>query len=76
MLQTRGKVAIIQKQIHPFKSKITLRQSNIAMENPPFVNDFPIGKGKFHCYVRLPECTIPQNTIQMNPFWKAIAKIF
>ena len=34
----------------------TLRSANIAMENPPIVDVFPIGKGGFPaCYVSLPE---------------------
>ena len=44
-----------KKYLKPPRS-ITLRKSNIAMENPPFVNEFPIGKGEFPAsYVRLPE---------------------
>ena len=41
----------------------TLPKTNIAMENGPFENVFPIKMGIFHCYVSVPEGSPPISKI-------------
>ena len=60
-MDAEGAVLVAGARGSPFGETVTsdflytLRKTNIAMENGPFEDVFPIENGIFHCYVSLPE---------------------
>ena len=64
-----------------WRSPATLRLTNIAMENGPFEDVFPIQNGIFHYYVSLPKGTWLVRLIYkpcwhfLRPFGKGITPV-